>query len=66
MEQVRLIPCADHPDFHSTVRAYLDSVSAPPIEHAAVAMASAVKSLTTSSVCSDRRNRSSSMENCQW
>ncbi|MFM7971189.1 MAG: glucokinase, partial [Betaproteobacteria bacterium] len=25
LEQVRLIPCAEHPDFHSTVRAYLDS-----------------------------------------
>ena len=43
LEQVRLIPCADHPDFHSTVRAYLDSVAAPPIEHAAVAMANPVE-----------------------
>jgi glucokinase len=44
LEQVRLIPCADHPDFHSTVRAYLQDVSAPPIEHAAVAIANPVES----------------------
>lgn len=43
LEHIRLIPCADHPDFHSTVKAYLAEVSGSPIEHAAVAIANPVE-----------------------
>ncbi len=43
LEHVRLIPCAEHPDFHSTVRAYLDGVTVGRIEHAAVAIANPVE-----------------------
>jgi len=43
LDKVRLIPCANHPDFHSTVRAYLLEVDAPAIKHAAVAIANPVE-----------------------
>ena len=43
LEHVRRIPCADHPDFHSTVGAYLASVPSEGIEHAAVAIANPVE-----------------------
>ena len=43
LEHIRLIPCAEHADFHSTVQAYLDSVPGSRIEHAAVAIANPVE-----------------------
>ena len=38
-EHQAMLKCADHADFFATVRAYLTSLKAAPVEHAAVAIA---------------------------
>ncbi|MFZ2988481.1 glucokinase, partial [Ideonella sp.] len=42
-ERMASLRCADHPDFHAAVTAYLDTLPPAPVRHAAVAIANPVE-----------------------